>query len=547
MRQFFRSLLFVIVWTLLLGGGYAAFDAYTFLTTPGSKEPEEIVFTINPGATFDRVAWDLKKAGALSDVPRFRILAYLNNSLGKVKAGDYLVNTGWTPNQILRQITQGQSMLFRLSIREGLTWWQTARAVEDQGFARFEDFSAVIHDPEFLRKHNIPFANAEGFLYPETYLLPKPRAPLDKKQAEAVADIMVNAFWKHTEPVWRQLPKRQTPPGANSLQFAPTPGAMSSEPVPIRDETNKPAPSGSATQPTETTNSADKGVSASAAAAQTSGKTGGRKLSEILGKGNTAPNAQAALPTGGNSTSPLPPVVDARAQAASPASDMGASALPRASANATPSLPAQGQAPVMGDAASPSPTNATRPSPAIPSPTGAAAGAAPSVNGTIPGAEAIGPAAPTGPQSPAEVEPSALRRLIILASLVEMETGVPEERARVAGVYVNRLRLGMLLQCDPTIIYGIGPAFSGAIRRSQLEDAGNKYNTYKHPGLPPGPICSPGLAAIRAAFEPERHEYLYFVATGVDAGHSFSKTSSEHNKAVQLYRARMSGKNTKPE
>lgn len=135
-----------------------------------------------------------------------------------------------------------------------------------------------------------------------------------------------------------------------------------------------------------------------------------------------------------------------------------------------------------------------------------------------------------------------MRHLVILASLVEKETGLPSERGLVAGVYANRLRLGMLLQCDPTIIYGVGESFSGAIRRSQLENPKNLYNTYQHPGLPPGPICSSGLDALGAAANPPKHDYLYFVATGIDGGHTFSKTLAEHNKAVQVYRARMRGR-----
>ena len=112
----------------------------------------------------------------------------------------------------------------------------------------------------------------------------------------------------------------------------------------------------------------------------------------------------------------------------------------------------------------------------------------------------------------------------------------------MAGVYANRLHLGMLLQCDPTIIYGVGESFTGAIRRSQIDDSGNPYNTYQHPGLPPGPICSPGFGALQAAFSPVQHDYLYFVATGFDGGHSFSKTLIEHNRAVRLYRARIQGR-----
>jgi UPF0755 protein len=138
------------------------------------------------------------------------------------------------------------------------------------------------------------------------------------------------------------------------------------------------------------------------------------------------------------------------------------------------------------------------------------------------------------------VDPAALGALVVLASLVEKETALPAERARVAGVYANRLRLGMLLQCDPTIIYGVGPGFSGSILRSQLRNAANPYNTYKHAGLPPGPICSPGLAAFLAAALPEQHAFIYFVATGLaDGSHVFSKSSAEHNAAVRKYRARV--------
>ena len=104
-----------------------------------------------------------------------------------------------------------------------------------------------------------------------------------------------------------------------------------------------------------------------------------------------------------------------------------------------------------------------------------------------------------------------VRRLVTLASIVERETAVPSERPRVAGVYANRLRLNMLLQADPTTAYGLGEGFDGKIlRRKHLDDEGNPYNTYKHPGLPPGPICSPGLACLKAAANPEQQDYIYF-------------------------------------
>jgi UPF0755 protein len=92
----------------------------------------------------------------------------------------------------------------------------------------------------------------------------------------------------------------------------------------------------------------------------------------------------------------------------------------------------------------------------------------------------------------------------------------------------------MRLQCDPTVIYGLGPDFDGNLTRKDLRDSSNEYNTYRHGGLPPGPICSPGLASLEAARDPEEHGYLYFVATG-DGGHHFSRTLKEHNRAVRTY------------
>ncbi len=142
-------------------------------------------------------------------------------------------------------------------------------------------------------------------------------------------------------------------------------------------------------------------------------------------------------------------------------------------------------------------------------------------------------------------DPMARHRLVILASIVEKETSIPEERPRVAGVYANRLARGMLLQADPTVIYGLGETFTGNLTRTQLHDRGNPYNTYAHPGLPPGPICSPGLAALQAAAAPEDHEYLYFVASG-DGGHYFSRTLAEHAMAVQRYRQQHKGPSSPP-
>ena len=122
---------------------------------------------------------------------------------------------------------------------------------------------------------------------------------------------------------------------------------------------------------------------------------------------------------------------------------------------------------------------------------------------------------------------------LILASVIEKETGLAPERAEIAGVFIRRLRLGMRLQTDPTVIYGLGESFGGNLRRADLRNE-HPYNTYVHAGLPPTPIALAGRAAIRAALNPADGETLYFVARG-DGSHEFSVTLQEHNRAVRKY------------
>ena len=130
---------------------------------------------------------------------------------------------------------------------------------------------------------------------------------------------------------------------------------------------------------------------------------------------------------------------------------------------------------------------------------------------------------------------------LTLASIVEKETGVAADRGKVAGVFVNRLRIGMPLQTDPSVIYGLGPAFDGNLRKRDLL-ADTAYNTYTRNGLPPTPISMPGKAALQATLRPEATRALYFVARG-DGSSEFSETLAAHNRAVnQFQRSKPSGK-----
>ena len=331
--KFLCTLLFLIA--VAGGGTWFAFDAYT--RSPIAEQPENIPLVVPAGASFNQIIDVMEQQGAMPYPYAFKLLVHVRKQQQNLKAGEYMLSTGWTPERLLQELVTGKGVLYTLSFQEGLPWWQIAKRVEQQGFATAADFSAVIHDPAFLAANNIPFSNAEGFLFPETYKLNKPRV-LDKAAAEKVAAMLVRTFWQKTALLW---------------------------------ETGAP-------------------------------------------------------------------------------------------------------------------------------------------------------------------DEKTLRRILILATLVEKETAMQEERPTVAGVYANRLKMGMRMQADPTIIYGLGKNFNGNITRADIRNKANTYNTYQHRGLPPGPICSPGLEALKAATSPATHDYLYFVAKG-DGSHKFSKTLREHNRAVKQY------------
>jgi UPF0755 protein len=129
----------------------------------------------------------------------------------------------------------------------------------------------------------------------------------------------------------------------------------------------------------------------------------------------------------------------------------------------------------------------------------------------------------------------SIRQLVTLASIVEKETARPDERPLVASVYANRLKIGMALQCDPTVIYALQKAgtYDGNIRRDDLQ-FDSPYNTYRYPGLPPGPIAAPGKGSMEAAAEPADSRNLYFVSRN-DGSHEFARTLDEHNRNVRKF------------
>jgi UPF0755 protein len=140
---------------------------------------------------------------------------------------------------------------------------------------------------------------------------------------------------------------------------------------------------------------------------------------------------------------------------------------------------------------------------------------------------------PPDAEKRAEEAGLSLHQVVTIASIIEKETGVEEEKPIVSAVIRRRLALGMPLQMDPTVIYGV-KRFDGTVTRKDLRTAG-PYNTYLNQGLPPGPIANPGTAALAAALNPSKAEYLYFVSRN-DGSHTFSRTLPEHNRAVERFR-----------
>ncbi len=323
----------LIFFTLILllfiaGTGYF----YHIVSSPNSKEIQEVSVRIHSGQNFKTTASQLYSKGLVKNETVFYFLGRITGQAREIKAGQFKVDSSWNMIRMLEHLTTGREDLYILQIPEGLAWWQVAGILEEEGLADYDQFKELIHDQDFLSQHSVFAPNAEGFLYPETYFL----SPTRDVGAKRLISIMISQFWDSTSDLWKDM-----------------------------------------------------------------------EFDEIY-------------------------------------------------------------------------------------------------------------------------------RMVKLASLIEKETGVRAERKIISGVFHNRIRKNMLMQCDPTIIYGLGQEFEGRLRRSHLDDPDNPYNTYRHHGLPPTPICSPGFASIKAALFPEDHHYLYFVSRN-DGSHHFSKNLQEHNRAVNKY------------
>ncbi len=296
------------------------------------SQKKEVMVKIAPGTEFAEIKNKLQKKGLLHSPYLFSLWAQITGKSSRIQAGEFRLSTTWSQTRILDHLVSGQEVLYKLRIPEGYTWWETADIVEESGLCSSKKFTQAITDTNFLRELDIHASTPEGFLFPDTYLLPKRK----ENNARLVLSTLIRRFWETTEGMWE-----------------------------------------------------------------------GMDFSDIRAK-------------------------------------------------------------------------------------------------------------------------------VTLASMVEKETSQEGERRKIAGVLKNRLQKGMRLQCDPTVIYGIGPEFGGNLRKKHLLDRSNPYNTYRHSGRPPGPICSPGLKSLKAAMDPQEHKYLYYVSQG-NGTHKFSRTLREHNRAVRRY------------
>ncbi len=329
-----RRQLAVAAATLALASATALVAGVRWALSPAASEGPEIIFAVERGSSLARVAQDLAASGLARSASAVEWYARLHGLADRLQAGEYGLSPTLSPAEILEQIESGRVKTYEVVIPEGLTAAQIASLLERKGLTDAADFLALVRDPESPGAFGVEGPTLEGYLFPETYNLPRGLS------AREIAQVLVDQFHR----VWAEI------------------------------------------------------------------------------------------------------VLQAKARSLS------------------------------------------------------------------------------------------MREVVTLASIVEKETGAPEERTLVASVFHNRLRRGMRLESDPTVIYGIAD-FDGNLRRRHLEDRGNPYNTYRIPALPPGAIASPGADALRAVVSPADSDYLYFVSRN-DGTHRFSATYRDHVNAVNRFQKR---------
>jgi UPF0755 protein len=316
---------------LLVGAAASATWIHARLRPVSHADENLRVFEVERGQGVSQVTRALEAAGLVRDGRLVALMARLRGWQSRLQAGEYELSAGMTPEEILQRMISGRVRTYKTVLPEGIRASEIAARLEEAGLTSADAFMALVEDAEFARSLGIEADGLEGYLFPETYEIPRNLPP------EALAELLVKQF----EETWRGIE-----PQARDLELS-------------RHE------------------------------------------------------------------------------------------------------------------------------------------------------------------------------IVILASIVEKETSAPEERPLIAAVFLNRMKRGMRLETDPTVIYGI-ENFDGNLRRRDLEDGNNPYNTYRIAGLPPGPIASPGADALRAVVEPAESDYLYFVSRN-DGTHHFSRSYREHTNAVNRY------------
>ena len=185
-------------------GSYFMWKNYDFLYAPPETPGKDINFLIPHGSLFSETAQQLQARGLVKDAQMFLGLAEAKGLTSKIQAGEFLLNTGWLPQRILKEISSGPGLMHRFTVREGLTWWQIADLVQEAGLGNAHEFSQAVHDKHLLAQYSIPAETAEGYLFPETYMFTKARE-LNTRQ---IVEMMMREFFQQAKNVFgSELPK----------------------------------------------------------------------------------------------------------------------------------------------------------------------------------------------------------------------------------------------------------------------------------------------------------------------------------------------------